>query len=889
MNLTSTAHRSYAASSHHSQPLLSVDFNQAGDCFSVGTESGFCVYIADPCKQRARRISFPSPTNTTQSPAPSTPSPSHSTSGGIGIVCLLDRTNIVALVGGGRNPRWPREKVILWDDAQEKVLAEIEFRSEVKAVKLLRDVLLIALHSKLHIYSLHPLSRLASFDTCPNDFSILACSSASPSPSGTPLATFPSLVQGQIQTVALTLPRPASVQLIRAHEGAVRCVTVAGDGRIVATASVKGTLIRTFNPLTGQPLHQLRRGTDPAVIYSLAFSPYAQLGATGGLLAAASSKGTVHVWQLGEGGAAGGDGSGSGGNTPQRSRRPTADATPSPSPTPTFLPSLPSHLLPPSLSDPRSLLKLTFPSNLTTSANGTPPPCRLAFTGPTSLVAVWMAGWGVKWDLDVRRAEGSLVWERKVGAEEGGVWGGWDAEGVRRAKGKGKGVDLDAMRPWDKESGSAGDHVLERGGTGLATRDGHAGAEAPQFSIQGLLSSSILDTPNPVPSPTTAPQPHSPFLESMRTAARSSRSTGSGRIGARSGSGVDEGFVEVDGADVRDFGRGFGGGGRASTRGGGSRGDADEWTPVLPASLHPSSPPKPSLAREDPVMTFAQPQFKSTLAALVPQRGGVGHGMRGVETGVGVSVLDGEADDASEDKETVFRALMGDALQTVVGSAAPTQDPAGLEQSAPVPQPRFDVGAATVAQHVQHVQAPHRVDTRVTVLAVSLSEARGNREEVDVDMGGLMEAMQDVDDNVPVESNNRGLEMVEDAIGEGLQVTEIDGTKSNDQGTEGENYGRNRTPRAIVSDSLAAATHVVGLGVALLLSEDSRKDNGQERERRETLEPPTSSSPPTSMLDGELSPEPVLDRADVDRDVEEEEEGIVDLLAMDEEGEGELF
>jgi WD repeat-containing protein 45 len=92
------------------------------------------------------------------------------------------------------------------------------------------------------------------------------------------------------------LPSPTStkhpISIIAAHTTALTTLSVPPSGRLLATTSSRGTLVRIWDSITGKCVRELRRGTDQAEIYGVAFRPDEKE------LCVWSDKGTVHVFAL---------------------------------------------------------------------------------------------------------------------------------------------------------------------------------------------------------------------------------------------------------------------------------------------------------------------------------------------------------------------------------------------------------------------------------------------------------------------------------------------------------------------------------------------------------------------------------------------------------------
>jgi len=186
-------------------------------------------------------------------------------------------------VGGGKNPKYPKTKVMIWDDFQVQCIAELEFKTQVKGVRLRRDRVIVILENKVFVYNFADLKLLDQVDTCTNPSGLCA---VCPAKDNIVVAL---LGEKEGQVRIQNYSRNQS-RIIDAHTNTISQMTLSSDGSKLATTSARGTLVRLFDTSSGNKIQEFRRGANPAVVHSLSFNK------TGTALCLSSDKGTIHMY-----------------------------------------------------------------------------------------------------------------------------------------------------------------------------------------------------------------------------------------------------------------------------------------------------------------------------------------------------------------------------------------------------------------------------------------------------------------------------------------------------------------------------------------------------------------------------------------------------------------
>lgn len=298
-----------------SNALLSVNFNQDHSCVAVGTRDGYSITNCEPFGRVYTNASGPT-----------------------SLVEMLFCTSLVALVATSdsdpKSNASPRRLQIV-NTKRQSVICELLFPTAILGVKLNRRRLVVVLEQEIYIYDISNMKLLHTIETSPNPMAICALSPSSENcflayPSPVPSPTSPFATAGSSTAGAggaggasssgaagsagdvliFDLLSLSVTNVIQAHKTPISALALNSTGTLLATASDKGTVIRVFSVPAAHKLHQFRRGSYAARIYSLNFN------AVSTLLAVSSDTETVHIFKLASGPkfastSSGGDGVGS--------------------------------------------------------------------------------------------------------------------------------------------------------------------------------------------------------------------------------------------------------------------------------------------------------------------------------------------------------------------------------------------------------------------------------------------------------------------------------------------------------------------------------------------------------------------------------------------------
>uniref|UniRef100_A0A8R1DH12 WD_REPEATS_REGION domain-containing protein n=1 Tax=Caenorhabditis japonica TaxID=281687 RepID=A0A8R1DH12_CAEJA len=171
-----------------------------------------------------------------------------------------------------------------------QLIVSHRFSKTVIAVKLNRDRMVVCLEDNMHIYNLFDMKHLYSMQDLVFSNSVQMDMTVA---EGTALVAVPESRESGMVFLFDAI-RVAPVTNFSAHNAPIACLKFNEQGNMLATAGIRGTVIRVYSVPEGKMLHEFCRGATCVTITSLRFSTNSFY------LCSSSNTDTVHVYKLKE-------------------------------------------------------------------------------------------------------------------------------------------------------------------------------------------------------------------------------------------------------------------------------------------------------------------------------------------------------------------------------------------------------------------------------------------------------------------------------------------------------------------------------------------------------------------------------------------------------------
>ena len=247
-----------------------ISFNQDYSLFSMGTERGYKIFKTFPNSDSYEKI----------------------LNGGISICEMSYKSNFLALIGGGKLPKYSNKKVVLYNDKKECIESEYKFTTSVINVKFKKNLLFVICEKKIYVFNIENSQNIDSFDTIINKRGIIAING---SPNKTIMA-HPIEFEDQPEKAYVGIKNYKTNKYfpLLVHEEPISNMAFDYNGLLLATSNDKGTIIKIHNCVDKTLIYECKRGKDKTLINYIAFdNEYKYIGAS-------CDRSIIYIWKLDE-------------------------------------------------------------------------------------------------------------------------------------------------------------------------------------------------------------------------------------------------------------------------------------------------------------------------------------------------------------------------------------------------------------------------------------------------------------------------------------------------------------------------------------------------------------------------------------------------------------
>ena len=248
------------------EEILYISFNQDSSYISVGTQNGYKIFSSYPIYNYFNR----------------------NLKGGIGIIEMLYKSNILALVGGGKNPKFPENKLIIYDDKRQKKISELIFTSKIINIKLKKEIIFSVTTTKIYIFNFKTYQNIDIIETLQNPKYLFSISN-NPKVN---IISFPIINNNNEKGIIKIKNYDKGKEItIKLYEK-ISYMTINNEGSIIVIACENGIIIKTYRTIDGLFLQEFKRGSEKTEINFMTFDNYDFF------LAVCSQRGTIHIWSM---------------------------------------------------------------------------------------------------------------------------------------------------------------------------------------------------------------------------------------------------------------------------------------------------------------------------------------------------------------------------------------------------------------------------------------------------------------------------------------------------------------------------------------------------------------------------------------------------------------